>query len=344
MSFFLLDPMSGGLSGMLYRFDGDGEPAGEISVGYSAEARYQPHTNELVVLESEAGGPEMKYSLRILDAARLEEKLCCEIPVRPMYAGYPGRSVAGSVSPSGRFVYFLHIGAAILCGDDPTFRMVPARLDRKSGQVQLGAFHVDSCKVDYGVAGDGEEGLFLHLSCECASTIALGSFSSPDCGFLRMETLPAREHSPQETNGSWLDSSRALLYCVNRQGTIYEADLRQRTARVLARLRLPRGYAVPVHQIWGAGGQIHVGVAEDRGNMGLGMVTEIWSVGAETGAFVERRRLPRPIMNFIVTPDNRRLLGVDPYSRTIFCQDRATGEEVWSRRHGATPAEIIPGP
>jgi hypothetical protein len=99
---------------------------------------------------------------------------------------------------------------------------------------------------------------------------------------------------------------------------------------------------VPVHQIWGAAGQVHVGVADDIGNMGLGRVTEIWSVCAETGEFLGRRLLPCPLMNFVVTPDGKQFVCADPYSRSVFCLDRESGDQVWSLKGiGKAPSEIL---
>jgi hypothetical protein len=246
-------------------------------------------SQELVVLESDACAEPMKYYLRLIDAASMAETARREIPVRPMYAGFPGRSIAGCISPSGRYVYFLRSGPVIRDGDDLAFRLTPARWDRTADAIEVAPFHVDSCHVDYGLTGSGEQDLFLHLSCECASTVAFGSFSSPECTLLRMEILPSREHGPLETNGSWLDRARDCLYCANRQGTIYEVQLREKSSRVLAALRLGRSCGVPVHQITGALGMVHVGVAEESGDMGLGMVTEIWSVYAASSASTAKR-------------------------------------------------------
>ena len=159
-------------------------------MGYSAEVRFQPHTRELLVLESEADvAAPMKFFLRLLDSESLQQTARREIPTRPMYAGFPGRSVAGPISPSSRYVYFLRSGPVIQYGDDLAFRLTPARWDRKSDRIETGEFHVDSCHVDYGLTGNNEDDLFLHLSCEYASTVAFGSFLSPDCDFLRLEDL-----------------------------------------------------------------------------------------------------------------------------------------------------------
>ena len=226
--------------------------------------------------------------------------------------------------------------------DDLTFRLTSVRWDRQLDAMEVGLFCVESCHVDYGIVGDNDDSLFFHLSCECSSTVALGSFYSSDCKLIRMENLPRRQHGPLETNGSWLDTARGFLYCVNREGVIYEVRLNERTSRVLAHLRLGPEQGVPVHQIYGAAGEISVGVAEDSEGMGLGMVSEIWSVSADTGEFLERRVLPQPAMNFVVTPDGKQLAAVNPYSRDVFCLSRETGEEIWSLcGFGNTPGEII---
>jgi hypothetical protein len=341
--FAVLDPMSSALSGNLFQISPDGVLEGEIPVGYSAEVRFQANTRELLVLESDAYGNSMRYYLRVLDAASMSESARREIPVRPMYAGFPGRSVGGSVSRSGRYLYFLRSGPVIRHEDDDlTFRLTAVRWDRQMDAVEVGQFLVESCHVDYGIGGDGEDSLYFHLSCECPSTIALGSFHSPHCDLIRMENLPRRQHGPLETNGSWLDSARWSLYCVNRQGTIYEVRLQEKTSRILAHLRLGPRQAVPVHQIYGAAQHIFVGVAEDSEYMGLGMVTEIWSVSADTGEFQARRTLPQPVMSFVVTPDGKRIAAVNPYTKAVFCLNSKTGEEIWRLPGlGKAPGEII---
>jgi hypothetical protein len=341
--FAVLDPLDTPLSGRLFLLSPQGSIENEVVLGYSAEVRFQPHTRELLVLESEADvAAPMKFFFRLLDSESMRQTVRREIPTRPMYAGFPGRSVAGPISSSSRYVYFLRSGPVIRYGDDLAFRLTPARWDRKSDTIEVGEFHVDSCHVDYGLTGNNEDDLFLHLSCECASTVALGSFQSPNCHFIRLEDLQRRQHGPMETNGSWLDSTRHYLYCVNRNGDIYEVKLREGTSRVLAHLQLGPNRSVPVHQIWGAAGEVHIGVADDIGNMGLGRVTEIWSVCAETGEFLGRRLLPCPLMNFVVTPDGKQLVGADPYSRFVFCLDRESGEQVWGLKGiGKAPSEIL---
>jgi hypothetical protein len=343
MHFAVLDPMNGGLFGVLFCVSESGSLEGELSVGYSAEVRFQPHTRELLVLESDAYVYPMKYYLRVLDAVSMTQHARREIPTRPMYAGFPGRAVGGTVSPSGRYVYFLRSGPVIRHKDDDlTMRLTPIRWDRQKEAIEVGQFYIDSCHVDYGIVDHSEESLFFHLSCECASTVALGSFSSSDRKLVRMENLPRRQHGPLETNGSWLDSSRSSLYCVNRKGTIYEVRLQEKTSRILVHLRLGARQAVPVHQIYGAAGRIFVGVAQDSEHMGLGMVTEIWSVSVDTGEFCNRLRLPRPLMSFVVTLDGKRIAAVNPYTRAVFCFDSKTGEEIWSLPDlGKSPGEIF---
>jgi len=342
MHFLVVDPMRGVPTGLLHRIASDGSPEGEIPVGYSTEVTFHPGTRELLLLESDAEAKPMKYSLRTLDADHMTEGVRREIPVRPMYAGFPGRSAGCAVSASGRFVYFLRTGPVLCYEDDLVFRLTPTRWDRKLDTIEVGRFYVDSCHVDYGLAGDGEDDLFVHLSCECASTLAFGSFGSDGCEYVRMADLPRREHGPLETNGSWLDKARGLLYCVNRIGTIYEIRLAEKTSRVFAPLRLGEGKGVPVHQIFGAAGEIHIGVAEENQDVGLGMVREIWSVAADTGEFLGRRLLPHPIMSFVVTPDGEQLAGVNPYSRTVYCMDRKAGEDIWRLdRFGEAPGEIV---
>jgi hypothetical protein len=342
MHFLVVDPLRVSPAGRLHRIGPGGSPEGEIAVGYATEVTFNPAARELLLLESDAEAQPMKYFLRTLDADRMTERSRREIPIRPMYAGFPGRSAGCAVSASGRFVYFLRMGPVFRHGDDLTFRLMTARWDRKLDAVETGRFYVDSCHVDYGIAGDGEDDLFIHLSCECASTVAFGSFGSDACEYVRMEDLPRREHGPLETNGSWLDKAQGFLYCVNRIGTIYRIRLREKTSRVFAPLRLGEGKGVPVHQIFGAAGEIHIGVAEDNQDVGLGMVREIWSVSADTGEFLGRRLLPFPIMSFVVTPDGKQLAGVNPYSRTVYCMDRETGDEVWRLDgFGAAPGEIV---
>jgi hypothetical protein len=342
--FVVLDPQDTPLSGRLYQLSPEGSVEKEVVVGYSAEVRFQPHTRELLILESNADlAAPMKFFVRLLDSQTMRQTARREIPTRPMYAGFPGRSVAGPISPSSRYVYFLRSGPVIRYEDDLAFRLTPARWDRKADRIEIGEFHVDSCHVDYGLTGNNEDDLFLHLSCEYASTVAFGSFLAPNCDLIRLEDLPRREHGPLETNGSWLDSARSHLYCVNRNGGIYEVRLREGISRVLAHLQLGENRSVPVHQIHGAAGQIHVGVADDIVNTGLGRVTEIWSVCADTGEFLGRRLLPRPLMNFVVTPDGKQLVGADPYSRSVFCIDRESCEQVWSLEGiGKAPSEIVP--
>jgi hypothetical protein len=335
--------MSGGLSGRIIEIDANGIVCRELPVGYSAELRFHAHTREVVILESAASPPaDMRYYLRVVDADRLQEIVRREIPVRPMYAGFPGRSVAAAVSRTGRYIYFLRSGPVIEQGEDLVFRLTPIRWDRGLDRLEVAAFHIDSCHVDYGLTGATEEELFLHLCCECASTVAIGSFQSPRCDWLRMEDLPRREHGPLETTSSWLNAATGDLYCVNRAGVIYEVSLRHRTRRVLASLPLVHGRAVPVHQICGAGQMVHVGVAVDDAEMGLGMVTEIWSVCVPSGEILEPRMLPHPVMNFVLSADASQFAAVDPYTQSAWCIDFESGREIWSLdRLGGTPAELI---
>lgn len=342
MHFIIVDPRRGSLTGLLRRIAADGSLEGEYPVGYSTEVTFLPATRELFLLESNAEVQPMQYSLRTMNADTMREGTRRQIPSRPMYAGFAGRSPRCPLSPSGRFIYFLRNGPVHRHEDDLVFRLEVARWDRQLDSIQAGSFHVDSCYVDYGLAGNSEDELFVHLSCEYASTLAFGRFASEECHYLRMENIPRREHGPLETNGSWLDSSRNRLYCVNRIGTIYEIDLAARSCRVLARLNLGEHKRVPIHQIYGAGGEIHVGVAEENQDVGLGMVREIWSVSASTGEFLGRRLLPDALMSFVVTPDGKQLAGVNPYLRTAFCLDRATFEDIWWLDGcGEAPGEIV---
>jgi hypothetical protein len=329
--FAVLAPTSEISSGHLLQISPHGVLEREVPVGYSAEVRFQANTRELVVLESDASENPMRYYLRVLDPASMSESARREIPVRPMYAGFPGRSVGGSLSRSGRYLYFLRSGPVIRHEDDDlTFRLTAMRWDRQMDVIEEGQFFVESCHVDYGICGDSEDSLYFHLSCECSSTIAPGSFHSPRCDLVRMENLPRRQHGPHETNGSWLDAARCSLYCVNRKGTIYEVRLQEKTSRILAHLQLGPGLAVPLHQIYGAAGSIFVGVAKISEYMGFGMVTEIMSVAADTGEFHAKLTLPQPVISFVVTPDGKRIAAVNPYTRAVFCLNSETGEEVWS--------------
>ncbi len=343
MRLAILDPRNGDRTAELFVVGEDGSLESRFALGYVPEVTFNPPTQELIVLDSDVHTSPTRHYLKIFDADTLTERLVREIPIRPMYAGFPGRSIGGRMSRSGRYIYFVESGEIVRLPDDLTFRLRVARYDRVLDRVELGKFSVASCHVGFGIVGDSEEELFFHLSCDYPSTIAVGSFGSVDWSMIRLVELASRQHGPQETNGSWLDRKSARLYCVDRQGTVYCTDLAERRARQLAALHLDDGAGIPMHQIYGADGVIYIGVAESDEEQGPGLVSEIRYLAADSGGSMGRHRLPHRVASFVVSPDGELLAGANPYSGTVYLMDLSSGQEYWRiDQLGQTPAEIIP--
>ena len=224
MKILVLDSRSGDSCADLFVVDFASGASDRLRLGYVPEVRYDAAVGELVVVDTElpqASGVPARYWLKGYDLGTLRLTLCQETPMRPMYAGYPGRSTRLVSTSSGRYLYFLQAEGVRRYPEDDIFRLRVLRYDRRHDVVERGDLVVDSCLLDFGLVGGSEDELFLHLSCDFPSTIAFGKFPSPELTLLRLEELPPRSHSPRETCGSWLARECDMLYCVTGEGKIY---------------------------------------------------------------------------------------------------------------------------
>src|SRR5689334_22334714 len=110
MKIFVLDPRDGDACSDLFVVDENEGVVDQIRLGYVPEIRHDPVAGELVLVETElpaSPGEPTRYWLKCYDAHSLRLSHKQEIPVRPMYAGGPGRSTRVAPTRSGRYVYFL---------------------------------------------------------------------------------------------------------------------------------------------------------------------------------------------------------------------------------------------
>jgi hypothetical protein len=344
MKLLVLDPRDGDAVADLFVVDEAGV-VDTVRLGYVPELRHDPAAGEVVLVETElpqARGTPTRYWLKCYDADTLRLRRQVAIPERPMYAGFPGRSTRVAPTPSGRYVYFLQSETIIRFPDaDDVFRLTVHRYDRHGDAVEPGGPAVESCMLDFGQFGAGDDEFYFHLSCDYPSTVAFGRFPAADLDWVRLEAVPPRTHCPQETCGSWVDREGQALYCVTGEGKVYELRRPPGGPRLVAHLPLAGGRSVPLHQLYGGGGALFVGVARDAEERGLGLASEVWQVSA-AGAVVRTFPLPVPVINFVTTPDGGLLMAVDPYRRVLFVMDTRTGRVLKSiTGFGVRPAELL---
>lgn len=343
MRYLVLDPRNGDRSADVFVIEpGARRPERRIRFGYVPELRQDPANGELLMVETELrreGSDQTRYWLKRFDPATFRLLGQVETPVRPMYAGFPGRSNRLSPSRSGRYVYVLQLGRHPERRD--VYRTTVHRYDRRADVLEAGATTVDSCMVEFGPSGPTDDDLYFHLSCEYPSTVAYGHFGREDLELTPLCELSARTSHARETSGSWLDRESGTLYCVSGDGTIYRVRPRE-APQILARLPLVEPACVPLHAIQGAGSSLFVAVSASLHERGLGLASVLWPVSLDDGSVGRRIALPVPVINFVLEPDGGRLLGVNPYLRRFFVQDLATGAVVQSVDDvGCTPAEVL---
>jgi hypothetical protein len=342
MRLLVLDPRDGDRCADLFVIEaGARRPAHRFRLGYVPELRHDPAAGELLVVETElgqAGTGRTRYWLKRLDPDTFKPLGQVETPMRPMYAGFPGRSTRVVTTPSGRYIYVLELCAHPDRLD--VYRTRVHRYDRRLGILEAGEPLIDSCMVEFGLMGTDEDELFFHLSCEFPSTVALAHFRRPDLELVTLCEVPARTSHLRETCGSWFDGASNTLYLASGDGTIYRMQ-RHSPPEVLARIPLERPRSVPPHLIQGGGGRLFVGVAGNAEERSLGMASEIWPIPLDEPAPRRSLRLPMPVLNFVVDPVGERLFGVNPYRRTLLAVELATGKVVQSvEGFGCTPGEV----
>jgi len=342
MRLLVLDPRNGDRCADLFVIEaGARRPAHRFRFGYVPELRHDPAAGELLMVETELGHPgsgRTRYWLKRLHPDTFKLIGQVETPMRPMYAGFPGRSTRVVPTPSGRYVYVLELGAHPDRLD--VYRTRVHRYDRRRGILEAGEPLIDSCMVEFGSMGATEDDLFFHLSCEFPSTVAFAHFNRPELELVPLCDVPARTSHRRETCGSWFDGAANTLYLVNGEGTVYRLQ-RRTPPEVLARLPLESPRCVPLHVIQGGGGRLFVGVSGNSEERSLGMASEIWQISLAEAAPRLSFRLPFPVLNFVVDPVGERLFGVNPYRRTLLEVELATGKVVHSvEGFGSTPAEV----
>src|SRR3954451_5695639 len=114
MRLLVLDPRNGDRCAALFVIEpGARRPAHRFRFGYVPELRHDPAAGELLMVETELGHPgsgRTRYWLKRLHPDTLKLIGQVETPMRPMYAGFPGRSTRVVPTPSGRYVYVAGAG------------------------------------------------------------------------------------------------------------------------------------------------------------------------------------------------------------------------------------------
>jgi hypothetical protein len=132
------------------------------------------------------------------------------------------------------------------------------------------------------------------------------------------------------------------LYCINRAGEIFAADLVNSTADRLCQLPLKEEEGIPIHALCGAAGMLFVAVSRCAGEQGTGTGSEVWCVSQDSGEVHRKLKLRLAAMNFAVTPDGSTLVAAAPWDRTVFAIGCDSGRELWRVANlGRTPAEVI---
>lgn len=349
MKILVLDTRSGDSVSDLFVLDESGARKKRLRLGCVPELHYDSTAGELLVVDTRFRSWLRKrttYWLKSYDTSTWRSRWKRQTPERPMYTGYPGRSTNVDVSPSGRYVYLLQSRMLIRSMADPeasdTFRLTVHRYDRGNHSLQAGLAVVESCMVAFGHAGSSDDDLYFHLSCDYPSTVAFCRFDSPEVEWVRMVDLPARDHSPRETCGSWLDAARETLYCAAGDGTVHEVTRRPAGSRVLLKLDLAAGEMIPLRQVCGGGGLLFVGISANIGERSLSLASEVCQVSIAKARVIRRLELPFPVLNFVISADGSMLAGVSPYQRAVCLLDAQSGRLLRTIDNiGSTPAEVL---
>lgn len=343
MKLLIIDPRRGKSSADLFILEAGSSEMKKMPLGYVPELHYDAVRHQIVIVETQIrknSSEQTRHWLKCLSADNLDLRLQKETPERPMFSGYPGRSTRVKSSRSGRFLYFLE--SRIHPTAIQIYRLLVHRYDYEKDEIQTGRIKIDSCLIDFDQIGENEDELCFHLSCEYPSVVAFGNFTSAKLEMLNLEELSPRTHGPKETCGSWFSKRKNRLYCVNGEGAVYEVNLSAKTSKLLSRLLLKPGSLIPLQQIYEAGESLLIGVSADVGERGLSMASEIWQISTASGELLDKIKLPFPVMNFIVTPDNQLILGVSPYQKAVAFVELSSGKTLGVRDEiGISPAEII---
>lgn len=343
MKLLILDTRQGKYYSDLFIADEGDLQFSQMPLGYAPEFYYDQANHQLVVVETELGKKQFepaRYWIKSYGADSMELKLQIETPLRPMYAGYPGRSTRIKSSLSGRFLYFQE--QTIHPTSLEIYRVLIHRFDYQTNKIERGEIKIDSCLFDFGLMGENEDELCFHLSCEFPSVIAFGNFNSPELEYLPLEDISPRTHSLQETCGSWFSNNKKSLYCITGEGTIYEIKNNPPQTRLIVRLKIPKQSFIPLQQIYESQESLLIGISSNIDERGLSLASQIWLVSIESGEITSKIELPFPIRNFVTTPDNHIIVGVSPYQKAVILIEKDSGKILGMRDGiGITPAEVL---
>ncbi len=343
MKLLILDTRRGKQYTDLFIADEDDLQFNKMRLGYVPEIHYDQANHQLVVVETELGKNELeqtRYWLKCFSLDSMELVLQQETPLRPMYSGYPGRSTRIKSSLSGRFLYFQE--QTIHPSSLEIYRLLVHRYDYKTNKIETGQIKIDSCLLDFDQFGADEDELCFHLSCEFPSVIAFGNFNSPDLEFLQLEEISPRMHTPRETCGSWFSKEKKALFCITGEGTIYEIKNNPPTARLIARLPLPKRSSIPLQQLCESYQSLLVGISSNIDERGLSLASQLWRISIETGEILDKIELPFPIRNFVTTPDGSLIVAVSPYQKAIMLIEINSRKVLGIKDGiGMTPAEVL---
>jgi hypothetical protein len=196
--------------------------------------------------------------------------------------------------------------------------------------------------VDFGTLGTSDEDVFFHLTCEEPNTIAFARFSSADIDLVRLtDRMGARTYALRETCGSWFDAPTQSLFCTTREGSIYRARQPPAPSALWLRLPIEGPRTVPLQHIHSSRGRLFVGVARDRHERSLSLVSEVWEIAIDDASIRRVIALPSPVMNFVTVENTPLLLGVDPYRSALYFMDLTSGKLLDRIDDlGMTPAEV----
>lgn len=344
MKILVLDPRAGDRVTDLFIIDPNRRTVDAIRLNYAPEMQLDASSRELLIVETDlyegAANDATTYWLRMYDAETFRRVREVETPVRPMYAGYPNRSTRVRSSVSGRYVYMQE-----LCTHPERldlYRTWLRRYDRRLDVLERGIPCIDSCSVDFGTLGTSDEDIFFHLTCEEPNTIAFARFSSADIEFVRLtDFMTARTYTLQETCGSWFDAPTQSLFCTTREGSIYRARQPPAASALWLRLPIEEPRTVPLQHVHSSRGRLFVGVARDRHERSLSLVSEVWEIAIDDATIQQVIALPSPVINFVTAENTPLLLGVDPYRSALYFMDLTSGKLLDQITDlGMTPAEV----
>ncbi len=341
MKLLVLDPRNGDRCADLFLLDPLRRTRDQLRLGYVPELHLDPAASELVLVETalrSSPAEPTRYWLKRLAVDTLELRGQVEVPPRPMYAGFPGRSTRVVPDRAGRFIYVLeNLGHP---QRQDVYRTHVHRYNRRTGRVESGCPAIDSCMIAFGPLGDDGE-LFFHLSCEFPSTVAFAHFDRPELQLLTLEEVPYRTSHGKETCGSWFDSAAQVLYCVTGEGSIFRVQRGPARKELLARLPLVPPCCVPLHALHGGGGRLFVGVSTSSEERSLGLMSEVWPLSLAQQAMGPPFALPFPVLNFVVDAAGEVLFGVNPYLRRLLVATTSSGRLLDRIDNlGVTPAEV----